>query len=658
MLKMDIFLLDNLNNTKEVVKIIKPKTFEGLLHQINRKFRNLSEYYDLFIIDKNNKEIKIDREEEYFLVEDILFIREINKEILGQSNFEININKLPQSKKDVFEEKYICKICTFIIKNENPLFCYNCQKIFHEKCLAEWDRRCSLQNRNLQCPHCRNNLALENWKKKLDYEDNRKEIAELIEKINENKLNNYMNIIRDKKINELKIKNSKQHELIKKYEKYIEKTIEIFKYLLNEINIINFILKLKNNNKLNELIIKYPLNLQNLEINDISEVIIEKLLQFKNYIINYQELELNEIMINYHKEMKKLKKSIIYNNNNKINQNNINKNINENSSLNDKRKDKIIHNNYINNDTEKNNLIERNENIEQSDKNIHEFKTRIELIYYTSIKGNYIIFGKEFVENNKIYIELIINGQRNSLIHKAYLNQGNNIIIMIIKAKLLNLSHMFHCCNHLKNIDELKYLRIEDSNNMSYMFSECNLLSDLQALQNWNVSNCTNLESMFDGCISLISVEHLKKWNVSNCTNFSFMFHGCSSLSNIYGLQNWNVSKGINFSGMFQQCTSLNTVNNLFNWNVSNAETFEDMFRDCQTLNDIRFLENWDVSKCNDFSGMFWGCTALYDINALKNWNVTDENNIEDMFFGCSNKLDISPLNNWKVSKNNLKSVK
>ena len=658
MLKMDIYLLDNLNNTKEEMKIIKPKTLEGLTRQIHRKFRNLSIYYDLFIIDKNNQEIKIDTEDEYYLVEDILFIREIDKEILGQSKFEININKLPQSKKDIIEEKYNCKICAFVIKNENPFFCYNCQKIFHEKCLKEWDRRCTLQNRNLECPHCRNVLALENWKKKLDFEDNRKEIAELIEKINDNKLGNYMNIIKDKKIKELKIKNSKQHELIKKYEKYIEKTIEIFRYLLNEINIIHFILKLKNNNKMNELIIKYPLNFQNLEINDISDIITEELIKFKNYFINYHGLTINEIMINYHKMMNKAKKSIIFNTNNiSKNRDNINNNKDENSSTKIKKTDKIFNNNYFNNDEEQNIQLERSDIIKEEDK-IYEFKTQIKLIYYIHIKGNYIIFGNKFVEKNKNYIELIINGQRNSLIHKCYLNQGNNIIIIIIKTKLLDLSYMFSDCKYLKDINDLKYLKVEDSKNLSYLFSECSLLADIQALKNWNVSNCTNLEGIFDGCYSLSDINPLKNWDVSNCTNFSFMFNGCPSLSNINALENWNVSKGINFSSMFHQCNSLTNINALFDWNVSNAKSFEDMFRDCQLLNNINSLENWDVSKCNDFSGMFWGCKSLCNISSLENWNVTDEKNIEDMFFGCSDNLDINTLNNWNVSKSYLKSLK
>ena len=98
-------LKQNLNNTKEEIKIIKPKTYNNLLKQIGKKFKNLSEYYDIFILDENNEEIKIDTEEEYEQVEDILFIREIDNNILEQSMFEINFNKLSESNKKYCRRK-------------------------------------------------------------------------------------------------------------------------------------------------------------------------------------------------------------------------------------------------------------------------------------------------------------------------------------------------------------------------------------------------------------------------------------------------------------------------------------------------------------------------------------------------------------------------
>ena len=77
----------------------------------------------------------------------------------------------------------------------------------------------------MECPAgCVYKLSIENWNKKLDYEENRIEYANLLNKINEYKLNNNINIKKDKKI--------------KNYENYINKAIIIFKDILNKINII------------------------------------------------------------------------------------------------------------------------------------------------------------------------------------------------------------------------------------------------------------------------------------------------------------------------------------------------------------------------------------------------------------------------------------
>ena len=287
---IDIFLLDNSNNTKDEVNMIKPKTYLELLKQLRQKIKNIPEYYEVFIIGKNNEEIKINNEEKYKMIEDILFIREIDKSILEQSLFSMNYNKLSESQQEKLDEKYSCILCSLIIKNERPYLCYICQKIFHEKCLSDWDKKCKTEKKNLFCPNCRNELPKEKWKKKLDYEENRKDNANLMNKINEFQINNNMHtnitIIKDKKINELKDNKIKQYELINKYEKYIRKTIQIFRNILNKINSMHSLLNLPNNNILNNLVNSYPLNIQNLDVDDISNAINEELDQFKISIKN------------------------------------------------------------------------------------------------------------------------------------------------------------------------------------------------------------------------------------------------------------------------------------------------------------------------------------------------------------------------------------
>jgi len=164
------------------------------------------------------------------------------------------------------------------------------------------------------------------------------------------------------------------------------------------------------------------------------------------------------------------------------------------------------------------------------------------------------IFGEEFINNNKDKIELIINGEKNQLVSKYNLKEGENKIEIIIKKKITNLEYMFYNCISLKNIEELELLETKEINNFSDMFSGCKSLSNIKGLENWNVSNGNNFSYMFYRCESLSDIKGLENWNVSNGNNFSWMFYGCKSLSDIKCLKNWNVSNGNNFSRMFSWC--------------------------------------------------------------------------------------------------------
>ena len=188
MSQLNIFILDNLDNLIQELAINKPKKYQELLRYLSNK----NKLHEIFIYDNNNK-IIINNEDKYKMIKDIIFIKDINKDDLEKSIFSINYDKLSESKKDILDIKYNCNICSIIIKNEKPYLCYKCQKIFHEKCLKDWDNKCKLQNKLLECPNCRNKLSIEKWNKKLDYEDNRIDDANLLNKINEYKLNNNMN---------------------------------------------------------------------------------------------------------------------------------------------------------------------------------------------------------------------------------------------------------------------------------------------------------------------------------------------------------------------------------------------------------------------------------------------------------------------------------
>ena len=236
---------------------------------------------------------------------------------------------------------------------------------------------------------------------------------------------------------------------------------------------------------------------------------------------------------------------------------------------------------------------------------IIEYRNTINLIYCNDKKNSdycNILFGSNFVKNNKDNIKLKINGIESNLIEKFELKEGdNNIEIIIINNLLTSLEDMFFNAISLKNIDELKYLNTEKVNNFSYIFYGCSSLKDIKPLQNWNTSNGINFSYMLFGCSGLLDLKPLKNWNVSNGNDFSYMFCDCSSLKDLKPLKNWNVSNGINFSNMFSYCSS---------------------------LKDLEPLKNWNVSKGNNFSFTFAYCTALSDVNPIKNWNVSNASNI------------------------------
>ena len=119
MIKMDVFLLDNNKNTKEEKNIIKPKSYQDLLSQLRIDFKNLPELYEIFIVDKNNTEIKINNEEKYTKIEDILFIREIN---LEESLFSKNYKDLSESNQEILDEKYFVCYVRLLLKKKNHFF--------------------------------------------------------------------------------------------------------------------------------------------------------------------------------------------------------------------------------------------------------------------------------------------------------------------------------------------------------------------------------------------------------------------------------------------------------------------------------------------------------------------------------------------------------
>ena len=184
------------------------------------------------------------------------------------SIFSLNYNILSESKKEILDEEYGFNICNIIIKNENPLFCYRCQKIFHQKCLLDWDKKKKLLNQELSCPNCNKKLPIEHWEKKLDFEDERIHEARLMDKIINNDLNKKIN----DKINKIKYKQFKEfkkanNHIYKRYNDLINISnifLKNFKKILAKINEINSLINKSININLESL--SNNISLENIDV--------------------------------------------------------------------------------------------------------------------------------------------------------------------------------------------------------------------------------------------------------------------------------------------------------------------------------------------------------------------------------------------------------
>ena len=548
--QLKIALLDNINNNIIEEKVIKkPQTYNQLITEIKNNFKYLPDSFNISFPSSDN-EIEIHSNEEYQLSKDVIFIH-----LTGAGDtsiFETNYNKLSDSCKDLLDcQSYICLICSDIIKNEKPLFCYTCQKLFHHKCLKNWDKQRKVNNKVLTCPICQETVPLEKWREKLDFEENRKNITELM-----------------KKFNSLKIENIKQNEIIQKYSQNLRKVLNLFINLLNKINELHTLVRPNNNMKLKNLInqLQSKLNLIiNPPIDDIYSVFLHEFDTLEKYIIKKK----NSDFINIDKPdiIDKIEDPFKHN----IMALDLNKNGHNHKYSNTSECQKRIP--FFSNIQEKTSIDLKEKKTVcitnlKFNNGVKEFKNEINLTYSVKNKGIVNIFGEQFFENNKGNIELIINGEKIEPVDRCKLNRGENNITIILKKKNIDFSYMFYGCKSLKNIDDLKNLDIEEIENLSHMFYNCSSLSNIQSLKNWNVSNCKDFSYMFYGCSSLSDIEPIQNWNVSNCINLEYMFYGCSSLSDIKPLKNWDISKVNNFEGMFFGCKSLENLKYLHNWNI------------------------------------------------------------------------------------------
>ena len=572
---------------------------------------------------------------------------------VGISVFQKNYNQLSDEKKEILNQKYTCAICLEIVKYENPYFCYKCQKIFHHSCLKNWDERQKQLNKRLSCPNCRNESNIEDWKVLINYEENRIKDAIILNQL-------------EKSFNP---------------DKYIRNSINVFKLILNKLNIIHPMIDSPNNNELKNLIEEFQSDIKNPQIEEISSVIIKELDSLEEYIMNTKKsLSKEEIKYKNEINLKYLTKregsvnifgsSFIDNNGN-----NINLIINGNKSplvtnyylQKGENVVTICLQNKLNNLSGMFSYCETLYDIDElkylNTEDVTDFSFMFEYCKIANFKAlkSWNTSKSETFSNMFSNCELITNLKflKNWDVSRCKkFNKMFNYCVNLTDIKSLenwnvsngtDFSYLFCSCNKLSDIKSLTNWNVSKCNTITYIFCN-NLISDLKPLENWDVSNVTDFKGAFEYCKKISDITPLKNWNVSNGTNFALMFYNCSLEQGIKPLENWNFSKAKNFRMLFASC-SFSDLTPLKNWNVSNVTDFSYMFSGCSSITDLKPLENWNVSNGNDFRYMFLDLRILTDVSPLKEWNVSNCKNFKSMFMRCNSIKNRNLLKNWKFAK-------
>ena len=518
--------------------------------------------------------------------------------MIAQSVFEKNYEQIPESKKEILSQKYNCSICLEIIKHENPFLCYECQKIFHHSCLKHWNERQKQLNKVLSCPNCRNELAFEEWKVLRNYDEIRTKDAQILNQLGKSFNSN----------------------------EYIDKSMDLFKIIINKLNIIHSKIDSQKNYKLNNLIEEFKYHLINPSIDEISTAIIEELDLLEEYIQNVKEgIQQEEIKYKNEINLKYLTEK--------------------------EGKQKIFGDDFV-----KNNI------------------NNISLI----INGNKSPLVREYdLKKGENNVKICIKNMLTNLSYMFYFCEAlynMNELKYLNTNNITDFSWMFANCK-ISNIKPLENWDTSKSKTFSYMFYNCKLVTNIKAVKNWDVSRCKDFSCMLRGCNisditpleswnvsnginfngflgynSVSDIKPLEKWDVSNAKNLGSFIDGCSNIIDISPIKNWNISKCENLSSLFYGCENLSDITPLKNWNISKCENLSCLFYGCENLSDITPLKNWNLSKCEDLRYLFYSCSKLSDLSPLKNWDVSNVKNFECSFYNCSSIKDIKPLENWNVS--------
>ena len=219
-----------------------------------------------------------------------------------------------------------------------------------------------------------------------------------------------------------------------------------------------------------------------------------------------------------------------------------------------------------------NNFFERNK------------KKEFKIIFKRFHGGMDVIFGREFIENNKDKCKICYKGEEFGL---EDLNK--------IKIESINISSK-NSANGTESFQtEIILKEIKKMTNMSYLFNGY-CLSSID-FPNWDTSNITDMNNMFYECGSLPDIS---KWDTSNVINMSNMFYYCS-LESFPDISKWDTSNVLDMNNMFYECGSLPDISK---WDTSCVKNMSNMFH-CVRLESLPDISRWNTSNVINMSNLF-----------------------------------------------------
>ena len=274
-----------------------------------------------------------------------------------------------------------------------------------------------------------------------------------------------------------------------------------------------------------------------------------------------------------------------------------------------------------------------------------------------------ILFGKNFIDNNKDKCKLIIDGKEQDLIEsidnekysKLFDFKGEYTEIVIKLKGLKNItdaSDMFKNCVALIALPDFGKWDISKIKSLEGLFWKCwTLIYISNGISNWNTSNVKTVYGMFVGCIYIMYLPNISNWNTDNLEVMEELFHSCQNLRKIPDISKWKTEKIKSLSFLFTDCKTIKSLPDISNWNTDNVTEFVGIFEECESLKTLPDISKWNTENITTLDGVFNCCKSLISLPDISKWNTKNVTSMRFLFQNCVSLTSLPDISKWNTDK-------